>query len=145
MRAYWLNAQENLDLPVADLERNGVTYARVPVEACRAFLDRVKSEQGYVAEDEVELTPSTPNLEALLAKFDREHLHSDDEVRYVLDGAGIFDIRSKDGCWMRVTVEPGDFIIVPKERYHLFRLLPGGSIKTIRLFRDTSGWTPQYR
>ena len=42
------------------------------------------------------LSPAMENLDAICAKFVDEHFHDEDEVRFVLEGAGVFDIRSKD-------------------------------------------------
>ena len=67
-------------------------------------------------------SPSTPNLDAICAKFVDEHFHDDDEVRFVLEGEGIFDIRSRDDRWMRVVGRAGDLIVVPKDRHHRFML-----------------------
>jgi len=36
------------------------------------------------------VNPATPNLEAMLARFDKEHTHDEDEVRFILSGRGIF-------------------------------------------------------
>ena len=103
------------------------------------------NERGYVEEDVVELQPSTPNLNAICAKFIDEHHHDEDEVRFVLEGEGIFDIRSRDDKWMRVQVEQGDLIVVPKGRHHRFLLTDRQHIRCVRLFRDSSGWVPHYR
>ena len=99
----------------------------------------------YVSQDIVELTPQTPNLEAILAKFDKEHLHTDDEIRFVLGGSGIFDIRSTNDLWMRVEVHPSDYISVPANRHHRFYVTEERAIRCVRLFKDNSGWTPLYR
>jgi 1,2-dihydroxy-3-keto-5-methylthiopentene dioxygenase len=98
-----------------------------------------------VEQDQVALAPSTPNLEAICAKFVDEHFHDDDEVRFVLEGEGIFDIRSHDDRWMRVLVQRGDLIIVPKDRHHRFMLTGSKNIRCVRLFKDSSGWVPHYR
>lgn len=71
--------------------------------------------------------------------------HDDDEVRFILDGEGIFDIRTRDERWMRVVVERGDLIVVPKDRHHRFMLTNTKSIKAVRLFKDESGWVPHHR
>jgi 1,2-dihydroxy-3-keto-5-methylthiopentene dioxygenase len=148
MKLEWLeprSAGERID--TSELERAGVLYERLPVqgEQFQPTLDALKAERGYVEQDIVELDPDTPNLEALCAKFIDEHLHTDDEVRYVLEGEGIFDIRSVEDRWMRVTVEKGDLIVVPADRYHRFLLTDKQHIRCVRLFKDASGWVPQYR
>jgi 1,2-dihydroxy-3-keto-5-methylthiopentene dioxygenase len=148
MRAYWLD-EARPDAGVAitpeELAANGVTYVAMPLEAYEQPLDVFMRENGYVTRDEIQLSPATPNLAAIEAKFDREHLHTDDEVRYVLEGEGIFDIRSEDDRWMRVVVTAGDLISVPKDRHHRFMLTELKQIRCARLFVDVSGWTPHYR
>ncbi|MFY0535799.1 1,2-dihydroxy-3-keto-5-methylthiopentene dioxygenase [Nannocystis pusilla] len=105
---------------LADLAAVGVLYERLPDDDFQGALDRLKAARGYVAQDVIELRPDTPNLDGLLAKFKDEHLHRDDEVRFVLDGEGIFDIRGADERWIRVQVERGDLIVVPADLYHRF-------------------------
>ncbi len=101
--------------------------------------------RGYVERDEIALTPSTPDLDELLAKFAREHLHEDDEVRYVLEGAGIFDLRAACGAWLRAEVGPGDLLVVPARLYHRFFLTDARTIRCVRMFKDRAGWVPHYR
>ena len=74
-------------------------------------------------EDEVSLSSETPNLEAICAKFDKEHYHTLDEVRFVVEGEGIFDVRDKKDRWVRIFVEEGDLIIIPAKMYHRLSLI----------------------
>lgn len=145
MKATWLDQGTALSAP--ELLANDVYYERLATqpEAYQAPLDALKGERGYVQQDEVALSPDTPNIDAICAKFVDEHLHDDDEVRFVLEGAGIFDIRSRDDRYMRVEVEPGDLIVVPKDRHHRFMLTESKTIRCVRLFKDASGWVPRYR
>lgn len=145
MKAHWLDGGGDVSPEV--LARNDVFYSRIDTspERYRAPLDEVKRRRDYVEEDIIELSPGTPNLEAICAKFVDEHYHDDDEVRFVLEGEGIFDIRSLDDRWMRVQVDQGDLIIVPKNRHHRFLLTDKKAIRCVRLFKDTKGWTPHYR
>lgn len=148
MQLAWIEPQADYPtLDVDHLRRNGVLYERLELadDAYLAALDQLQAERGYIEQDVVELQPETPNLDAICAKFADEHLHTDDEVRFVLDGAGVFDIRDDDDRWMRVTVEPGDLIVVPKGRYHRFYLTNSKQIRCVRLFQDRAGWVPQYR
>lgn len=145
MRAHFLDSSEPID--PARLREEGVVsgrYGTAPGDY-QATLDELKAQRGYVEQDIVELSPKTENLDAICAKFVDEHLHDEDEVRFVLSGAGIFDIRSRDDRWMRVEVETGDLIVVPQKRYHRFMLTDAKAIRCVRLFKDASGWVPHYR
>ncbi|MSP74226.1 MAG: cupin domain-containing protein [Myxococcales bacterium] len=146
MKAHFLDGQDTL-LTASDLAAQGVYFQQLPLdpERYQGPLDEVKADNGYIEQDIVALDPHTPNLEAICAKFIDEHTHDDDEVRFVLEGAGIFDIRSTDDRWMRVQVDAGDLIVVPKGRNHRFLLTEARSIRCVRLFKDAAGWVPIYR
>jgi 1,2-dihydroxy-3-keto-5-methylthiopentene dioxygenase len=144
MKATW-----NDGTPIAreTLSAEGILYEQLSTDPAgyQPTMEVLKTERGYVEQDVVELRPTTPNLEAICAKFDGEHLHDEDEVRFVLEGEGVFDIRSRDDRWMRVFVEQGDLIVVPAKRWHRFELTDQRTIRCVRLFQDTSGWVPHYR
>jgi 1,2-dihydroxy-3-keto-5-methylthiopentene dioxygenase len=107
-------------------------------------LEQLKTEGGYVSADIVVLWEKTPDLEMLLGKFSQEHHHSEDEVRFVVDGHGIFTIRGRSGRYIELTVGPGDLITVPAGTRHWFTLAEDRRIKCIRLFQDPSGWAAIY-
>jgi len=145
MKAIWLD--DGTTIPAATLTEEGVLNQQLPLDPAgyQPTMDVLKTERGYIEQDQVALTPETPNLDAICAKFDGEHLHDEDEVRFVLEGEGVFDIRSGDDRWMRVTVEAGDLIVVPAKRYHRFELTEKKTIRCVRLFQDQTGWVPHYR
>lgn len=143
MRAYYLDKPDR-SLSPEELAAEGILSWQLPTDPAdyAAPLDTIRAERGYVEMDEIHLGPATENLEGLCTKFFREHLHTDEEIRFVVGGSGIFDLRDKDDVWMRVHVVPGDLIIVPKDKYHRFTLDEARTITCKRLFQDTSGWTP---
>jgi len=130
-----------------DLARRGVLWWSVPADegARTAMIDAIKREHGYVDEDFVELEPDTPNLETICAKFDREHCHTEDEVRVVVDGEGIFDVRDDADRWVRIEVTSGDMIVIPARTHHRFYLTDRKHIRCMRLFANHDGWSPLYR
>lgn len=144
MRAFLLD-QPARTLGDDQLREFGVLHERLPVEARATELERIKRAHGYREEDEVSLSSETPNLEAICAKFDKEHLHTLDEVRFVVEGEGIFDVRDRGDRWVRIFVEAGDLIIIPANMYHRFLLTPSKKIRCARLFLNHDGWTPLYR
>ena len=112
--------------------------------AFKEEVETLKAEGGYVAADIVVLWEKTPDLETLLGKFSREHHHGEDEVRFVVDGHGIFTIRGRSGRCFELTVGPGDLITVPAGTRHWFTLAEDRRIKCIRLFQDPAGWAAIY-
>ena len=146
MRAYPLDEPSSAIAPEV-LARRGVLSWSVPDDAAArdALIDSIKREHGSVDQDFIELAPSTPNLEAICAKFDREHLHTEDEVRYVVAGEGIFDVRDENDGWIRIEVVEGDLIVIPARTHHRFFLTDKKQIRCMRLFANHDGWSPLYR
>lgn len=111
-------------------------------------IDSLRSRGGYVTADVIDVNPQTPGLEAMLAKFNREHWHDEDEVRFIVAGSGVFHILAEaEGGGEKVLaiqVESGDMIRVPRGTRHWFDLCADRRIRAIRLFQDVSGWTPHY-
>jgi 1,2-dihydroxy-3-keto-5-methylthiopentene dioxygenase len=107
-------------------------------------LDELKARGGYVTADVIDVTSATPNLDAMLNKFNSEHWHDEDEVRFIVEGRGLFHIHPTSGPVFSIEVEAGDLIRVPKGTLHWFDLCGDRRIRAIRLFQDTSGWTPHY-
>ena len=111
-------------------------------------ISRLKAQGGYVTADVIDVRPETPNLEPMLAKFRREHWHDEDEVRFILEGSGVFFIHPREGDVsgdvFAIEVGQGDLIRVPRGTWHWFDLCAERRIRAIRLFQDASGWTPRY-
>ena len=114
------------------------------LQAYSREIDKLKARGGYVTADVIAVTAQTPGLDAMLAKFSREHWHDEDEVRFIIQGSGVFHIHPKGQPVVAIEVEAGDLIRVPRGTLHWFDLCPDKQIRAIRLFQDPSGWTPQY-
>jgi len=105
---------------------------------------RLNARGGYVTADVIDVNPQTPGLEAMLAKFNVEHWHDEDEVRYIIAGRGVFHIHPGQGPVVAIEVEAGDLIRVPRGTWHWFDLCSDRHIRAIRLFQNPAGWTPHY-
>ena len=107
-------------------------------------IEKLKKQGGYVTADVIDIKPETPNLEPMLDKFRPEHWHDEDEVRFIVKGCGIFHIAPENGDVTAIKMEAGDLIRVPLGTKHWFDLDENRTVRAIRLFQDTSGWTPHY-
>jgi 1,2-dihydroxy-3-keto-5-methylthiopentene dioxygenase len=112
--------------------------------AYSAEIERLKAQGGYVTADVIDVNAQTPNLEAMLNKFNSEHWHDEDEVRFIIEGRGLFHIHPQQGAVVAIEVEAGDLVRVPRGTWHWFDLCADRRIRAIRLFQDASGWTPRY-
>jgi 1,2-dihydroxy-3-keto-5-methylthiopentene dioxygenase len=142
------------------LQPFGIAYENWPVagrvdpdasaeEILQAYAPEVevlKARGGYITADVVDVTPEVPNLQAMLDKFNKEHRHLEDEVRFIVKGRGIFYIHPEEsaGPLFSIEVEEGDLINVPAGTRHWFDLCADRTIRAIRLFREKAGWTPHY-
>jgi 1,2-dihydroxy-3-keto-5-methylthiopentene dioxygenase len=107
-------------------------------------IEKVKAAGGFLTADVINVHSETPNLDAMLAKFNKEHTHSEDEVRFTVEGKGVFHLHPEGGPVFSVTVESGDMINVPCGTKHWFNLCDDRRIRCIRFFEDVTGWTPHY-
>ena len=114
------------------------------LEAYAPEIERLKKDHGFVTADVINVTPDTPGIDEMLQKFDKEHLHTEDEVRFTVKGSGVFHINPETAPVFSITVESGDLISVPNGTHHWFNLCSDKTIRCIRLFEDISGWTPHY-
>lgn len=113
------------------------------IEAYRDSVDRLMQAYGFQSVDVVALHPDHPDREALRAKFLDEHTHSDFEVRFFVDGRGLFYIHHADKVYAMLC-ECGDLISVPANTTHWFDMGPRPSFKALRLFTTPEGWVANF-
>lgn len=107
-------------------------------------IQQLKERGCFVTADVINVSAETVGLDTMLQKFNKEHTHSEDEVRFTVSGRGVFHLHPEGGPVIAVTVESGDLINVPNGMMHWFNLCDDRHIRCIRLFQDASGWTPHY-
>ena len=128
----------------------GVEYPKmsVPWVPDTAFkqdddLAKMRAEKGMGYADVITIHPDTlPEYDTKVAAFFVEHIHDDDEIRYILEGSGYFDVRAKSGSWIRIACTAGDIITLPKGIYHRYTPDANDFAKVMRLFVGDPVWTP---
>ncbi len=72
-----------------------------------AEVDALAAQRGYRNRDEITVSPGAMGAvyEDKVKSFFAEHLHEDEEIRYVRDGRGYFDVRDKGDRWVRIALE----------------------------------------
>lgn len=131
-----------------DLKQVGVLYWNFDpnnYERDQEYND-LKTNRGYSYQDKIEVSPKTlDNYDTKIKAFYDEHIHTDEEIRFVLDGSGYFDVRDLEDKWIRIEVSGGDLIVLPAGIYHRFTLDTNDYIKALRLFVGEPVWTPHSR
>lgn len=111
--------------------------------AYRPEVDRLMKEGGYKTADVIRLKPDNPDRVALRAKFLDEHTHSEDEVRFFVEGAGAFYLHL-DGKVHQIVCERNDLLSVPAGTKHWFDMGPKPLITCVRIFTNPEGWVAQF-
>ena len=111
--------------------------------AYRADVDRIVAENGFSTVDVISVNDATPDKAALRMKFLSEHIHTEDEVRFFVDGRGLFYLHVGDKVY-GVLCEKGDFISVPANARHWFDMGSSPTLAAIRFFNNTDGWVAHY-
>ena len=141
----------------AELAQRGIGFEQwpalqeLPLEADQAQIlnayandiARVKRHGGYATVDAIRMTPDHPERVALRSKFLAEHTHAEDEVRFFVEGRGLFCLHL--GAEVLLTLcERGDLIRVPAGTKHWFDMGAAPSFTCIRLFTSPDGWVADF-
>ncbi|KKK14190.1 hypothetical protein P175DRAFT_0559586 [Aspergillus ochraceoroseus IBT 24754] len=153
MKAYWYDNKPGDQREPHDsgrlvteeyLASLGVIYRHFPeIESVNALAQ----ERGYKNRDEIVVAPQTMGeaYESKVKMFFAEHLHEDEEIRYIRDGEGYFDVRGQEDEWVRIKLAKDDLIILPAGIYHRFTTDENNYVKAMRLFQEEPKWTPLNR
>jgi 1,2-dihydroxy-3-keto-5-methylthiopentene dioxygenase len=117
-----------------------------PEEVLAAYDDsiqRLKGQYGFQSVDVVAMHPDHPQAETARGKFLSEHTHDDFELRFFVDGEGMFYIR-KDGKVFMTRCTRGDLIHLPAGTTHWFDMGPKPLFKAIRFFTTPEGWVGNF-
>lgn len=112
------------------------------------LVENIKTERKITYEDQITISrDKIPNFDDKMNDFYREHIHTDDEIRLVVDGSGYFDARvlKDESKWVRIHVKKGDLLIIPAGAFHRFITDENEYIVAKRFFVGEPVWTPYYR
>ncbi len=113
------------------------------IAAYRSSIDRLIAQCGYQSVDVIRIERGTPNIAPMRAKFLDEHRHSEDEVRFFVEGRGAFYLHIGDRVYQTICVQ-GDLIGVPAGTKHWFDMGPDPEFTAIRLFVNPDGWVANF-
>eukprot|EP00434_Breviolum_minutum_P010601 symbB.v1.2.009351.t1/scaffold561.1/size520142/19 len=106
-------------------------------------LAKIRDSRGYNYADIITCSEEClPDYHNKLKAFFEEHIHSDEEVRYILKGSGYFDVRDRKDRWIRIQLSAGDLIVLPEGIYHRFTMDVKNFTQAMRLFKGVPVWTP---
>ena len=115
-----------------------------PLTKYKNQIEKLKKKFGYASVDCCTLNTNNPNLDKILEPFKKEHHHTDDEVRFTVEGEGIFGVNPLIDPSFKVYVEPGDLLVVPANTRHWFELTDKKNICCIRVFKENPKWEAVY-
>ena len=129
-------------LQLSDIEKLGIFYQSLSGDENDPQLLDIKKQYNYNFQDIVTVSKETlkDKYQSLTKKFFEEHFHNDDEVRYIIDGSGYFDIKDQNNEWIRIQMTKGDLINLPAGCYHRFTTDKNDYIVAIRLFSGEPVW-----
>ncbi len=113
-----------VELSPSHLSSLGILYYTFPPASPSSMADveDLANARTYTSRDEITVSPDAMGsaYEEKIRMFYDEHMHEDEEIRYILKGAGYFDVRDAEDRWVRIRAEPGDLLVLPAGIYHRF-------------------------
>lgn len=113
------------------------------ITAYQHAIDKLVAEKGYQSWDVISLRADNPQKDALRTKFLNEHTHGEDEVRFFVEGAGLFCLHIGNEVF-QVLCEKNDLISVPAGTPHWFDMGAAPNFTAIRIFDNPEGWVAQF-
>lgn len=127
----------------ADRELGENPDADTVIKAYQHAIDRLVAEKGYQSWDVISMRADNPQKEVLRSKFLSEHTHGEDEVRFFVEGAGLFCLHL-DGHIFQILCEKNDLISVPAGTPHWFDMGSSPNFTAIRIFDNQEGWVAKF-
>lgn len=111
--------------------------------AYASSIERLKQHYGFQSADIIKLDTTHPEKTAIRERFLSEHTHSDFEVRFFVEGRGLFYLHVGENVYS-VLCEQGDLLSVPANVTHWFDTGENPHLACIRLFTNPEGWVADF-
>lgn len=134
--SFWKVPPDDYTYPIKSVPWN-------PKDATDPKLKKIRDDRGYSYADILTITPEhLSGFEEKVKSFFEEHIHDAEEIRYIINGSGYFDVRDLDDKWIRIHIKKGDLMTLPEGIYHRFTCDEENYIHAMRLFIGQPVWTP---
>jgi len=141
----------------AVLKQRGIGFERWPthhrpggnaspaqiLEIYKSEIERTQARGHYPTVDAIRVLPDHPDRVSLRRKFLQEHVHAEDEVRFFVEGCGLFCLHIGDEV-LQVLCETNDWISVPAGTPHWFDMGSMPYFCTLRFFNNPNGWIAEF-
>uniref|UniRef100_A0A915PLQ4 Uncharacterized protein n=1 Tax=Setaria digitata TaxID=48799 RepID=A0A915PLQ4_9BILA len=112
------------------------------INAMKKRISRVKAERKVISSDILTLHGKIADFEQKLAQFYEPVTKDVDSIFFVLEGSAYYDVEVEEDSWIRINVERGDLIIIPRGRSYRFTVTPQNAV-TIQRFYQAKNKTQQ--
>jgi 1,2-dihydroxy-3-keto-5-methylthiopentene dioxygenase len=145
MQAAWVG-ESVVPATEQELHVEGLVWGSFSPSDPATLADQLGQVRGFSQRSEVQRLGTNPKDEPSIAKEADEHAHVADEVRLIVEGEAVYDIRSVDGMrWLRVWLGAGDALVIPEKRYHRMLVPAKTAIRWLDVFGEKSGLLWLYR
>lgn len=113
--------------------------------AYKADIDRISKKFGITSFDVCQVTENNPKKAEIRKKFNIEHTHSDEAVRFFVEGSGCFYVHFEERKEIvRFLATKDHFLVLPKGIKHWFDMGPDPNFRAIRFFATDKSWCAHY-
>ncbi len=152
-----LLSTSNAEQISAELKTRGIKFQRWPskprlqqgamqeqiLEAYASLIASVQKNESYQTVDVMRVERDQINCSTLRQTFRQEHQHAEDEVRFFVEGCGLFVLHIGSEV-LSMLCERGDLIRVPAGTRHWFDMGQRPRFCAVRWFNNPEGWVAQY-
>uniref|UniRef100_F1LDG9 1,2-dihydroxy-3-keto-5-methylthiopentene dioxygenase n=1 Tax=Ascaris suum TaxID=6253 RepID=F1LDG9_ASCSU len=117
----------------------GVVYYKVDIDdpnALKKRLSKVKTERNVSSSDIFQINSSFPDFEQKLEELYEPVVKDEDSVYLIMEGSAYYDVEKEEDDWIRINVEKGDLLVIPKGLPYRFTVTPKNYVLVERFFHS---------